>query len=137
MPAMTIDARHPAVRVFRGPPAAAFAAVVLFVAAEAGFRPSHRIARLETEDQPRFPALCLQVAAGRPVTAFTGVAAMHVVGERFRVGPVAVRAQFVVVDVFRPGDGRYRALDLLITNLGKEIVGARIARIEVRLVRRS
>ena len=110
--------------MLRAPPAAALGAVVLFVATEAGFRPRHRIARLETEDQPRFLALRFQVTAGRPVTAFARVAAMHVFGKRLRVGPVAVRAQLVIVDVFGAGDRGHRALDLLIGNLGEEVVAS-------------
>lgn len=128
---MTIDASDFAIRVLRGPPAASFGAIVLFVAAEAGFRAGRGIARFETEDQPRFPALRLQVAAGRPVAAFARVAAMHVFGEYFRVGPVAIRAQLIVVDVFGVGDRGYLARDLLIGNLGEEIVPPRITGIEV------
>ena len=131
--AVAIDAGHLAIGVLRAPPAAALGAVVLFVATEAGLGPGHRIARLETEDQPRFPALGFQVAAGRPVTAFARVAAMHVFGKRLGVGPVAVRAHLVVVDVFGAGDRRHRALDLLIGNLGEEGVAPRPAGIEIRL----
>ncbi len=83
---------------------------------------SRGIALVEAEDQPRFAALGLQVAAGRPMTAFAGVAAMHVFGERFRIFPVAVRAEVVVVDVFGAGNRGNLSLDFLVRDLGEEIV---------------
>ena len=131
--AVAVDAGHLAGGVLRAPPAAALGAVVLFVATEAGFRPRHRVARLEAEDQPRFPALRFQVAAGRPVTALARVAAMHVLGKRLGVGLVAGRAQLVIVDVFRALHRRQRALDLLIGDLGEEGVASGPAGIEIRL----
>ena len=70
------------------------------MATEAGLRPNGRVARLEAEDQSRFSSLGFQVAAGRPVAPLATVAPVYVLGETLGVGLMAVRAQFVVVDVF-------------------------------------
>ena len=120
--AMAIDAGDSAIGIARTPPAGPLRTVRFFVATEAGFRTCDRIARLETEDQPRLSALGLHVTAGWPVAALAGVATMDVLGKRLGVCFVAVYAQLVIVDVFGTGDRGDRRLDLLIGNLREERV---------------
>ena len=58
MGSVTIDAGDLTVGVLRTAPTTSFGASVFFVATEAGFRANDGITRFETEDQPRFSALC-------------------------------------------------------------------------------
>ena len=131
--AVTIDAGHAAIGVPRTPPLGAFGAGILLVATQAGLGPRHRVALLETEDQPRLLAAGFQVTAGRPVTAFARVATMHVFSKCFGVRPVARYAQLVIIDVVGAGDRRHCPFDLLVGHLGEEVVGPRPAWIKLGL----
>ncbi len=131
--AMAVDAGHAAIGMLRSSPARPFGTGVLLVALQARFGPCYRVSRLETEDQSGLPALSLQVAAGRAMTAFTTVTAVHVVGKRLGVCLVALGAQLVVIDIFRSGNRRHRAFDFLVTNLRVEVVRTWPPRGQIRL----
>ena len=117
VPAVAVRASHPIVGMRRNPPTGARRTGVLLVALETGFRAHQRVGGLETQDQTRLLAAGLDVAARRTVARFAFAVAMHVFGESLGIIAMARRANFVVIDVLRVGNGRKRRLDDLIGDL--------------------
>jgi hypothetical protein len=78
---MAIYARHAAMSVLRAAPLCPGGALILLVALQTSLGAGHRIAFLETEDQPRLSALSFQMAARRPMARLARVSSMYVVGE--------------------------------------------------------
>jgi hypothetical protein len=113
------------------------------VALQAGLGADHGITLLETEDQPRLPALGFQVSAGRSVACLALLPPVDIMGKGLDVILVARHADFVIVDVLGPWNHRRLPFDLLIRDLGKEVIPFGPARIQIgfgplsHLVRRS
>ena len=117
MPAVAVRASHPIMGMRRDSPTGTRRAGVLLVALEAGFRAHQRVGGLETEDQTRFLAAGLDMAACRTVARFAFAVAMDVFGESLGVIAMARGANFVVIDELRVGNDRKGRLNDLIGDL--------------------
>jgi len=107
---VTVRTSNAAVGMFRAAPPRTRRTLVFFVALQAEFRLLCRSERFEAQYEPRLLAPGFQVATGRSMTGFAGIAPVDVVFEGLRVGLVASHAEFVVVDQLGTRDFRNRYL---------------------------